>query len=59
MNEIKINAALAELKSIMDFILERAINSAGDLAMAQAEIARLQAALPVEPSESLSDQVHP
>ena len=51
MNEIKINAALAELKSIMDFILERAINSAGDLAMAQAEIARLQALVPVEPSK--------
>lgn len=42
MDEIKVNAAIAELNGIIQALTQRAINLAGDLAVAQKEIQTLK-----------------
>ena len=51
MDKIYVDAMVAEMNLSYQQVLARAINLAGALAMAQAEVARLQALVPVEPSK--------
>ena len=50
-DKIYVDAMVAEMNLSYQQVLARAINLAGALAMAQAEVARLQALVPVEPSK--------
>jgi len=45
MDEIRVQAAIAELNTMILNLMQRAINLAGDLAVAQKEIQRLTEAL--------------
>ena len=51
MNEDYVKAMVEEMRDLLLYATTRAINLAGALAVANKEIARLQAALPVEPSK--------
>ena len=39
MNELQVNAAMAELNAINQFLTQRCVNYAGDLALAKSELA--------------------
>jgi hypothetical protein len=49
MDEARINAAIAELNSLIQSLIQRNINLAGDLAVAQAEIKQLKETQDVKP----------
>lgn len=46
MDELRINAAIAELNAIIQSLIQRNINLAGDLAVARAEIETLKQSQP-------------
>ena len=42
MDELKINAAIAEMNNLIQTLIQRNINLAGDLAVAQKELAQIK-----------------